>query len=72
MTMPMAAVRLPPEQWAIIREMYAETYPVRPLLNHVDELRAALKALYQRYNDRKGIPYALDQQVRAALDACHE
>lgn len=32
-----------PEEWKVIREAYAETYPVRPLLNHVDELKALLR-----------------------------
>jgi hypothetical protein len=40
-----AAVRLRPQEWPIIREAYAETYPVRPLLNHIDELREALAVL---------------------------
>lgn len=31
-----------PEEWKVIREAYAETYPVRPLLNHIDRLEAAI------------------------------
>lgn len=34
-----------PEEWRVIREAYAETYPVRPLLNRIDELETALMSL---------------------------
>ena len=36
-------VRLAPRELDIIREAYAETYPIRTLLNHLDELSAALR-----------------------------
>lgn len=38
-----AAARLSVEEWPLVRTAYPETYPVRPLLNHVDELAAALR-----------------------------
>jgi hypothetical protein len=34
-----------PEEWKVIREVYAETYPVRPLLNRIDQLEDALLSL---------------------------
>lgn len=40
------------EEWLVVREAYAETYPVRPLINEVDLLRAELaecKADAERY-----------------------
>lgn len=40
-----AAVRLSASELSMIREVYAETYPVRPLLNHIDELEAELAAI---------------------------
>lgn len=39
-----------PEEWRVIREAYAETYPVRPLLNHVDELREALRHMHDSFH----------------------
>jgi len=30
--------RLSAEEFALVRSAYAETYPVRPLLNHIDDL----------------------------------
>lgn len=38
-------VRLKPGELTMLRDAYAETYPVRPLINHVDELRSALQSL---------------------------
>lgn len=40
-----ASKRLSEAEWLLIREAYAETYPVRPLLNHVDELQSALRRI---------------------------
>jgi hypothetical protein len=40
-----------PEEWKVIRESYAETYPVRPLLNRIDELEAALQLFSESAND---------------------
>lgn len=43
-------VRLKPGELPIIREAYAETYPVRTLLNHVDELREALRYMHDSHH----------------------
>lgn len=40
---------------------------VSALEGQINLLHAALSALHGRYNDRKGIPFSLDQQVRNAL-----
>ncbi len=40
-----AAVRLSASELSTIREVYAEIYPVRPLLNRIDELEAELAAI---------------------------
>lgn len=40
--------RLSAAEWSLIREAYAETYPVRPLLNHVDELKAAARDVIEQ------------------------
>jgi hypothetical protein len=38
-----AKARLRPEEWPLIRDLYAETYPVRPLVNHCDEMKSLLE-----------------------------
>lgn len=40
-----AAVRLAASELELIRQVYAETYPVRSLLNRIDELEAELAAI---------------------------
>lgn len=46
---------------------YSEIEANARMIYAAKDLAAALKALHRQYNDRKGIPYALDQQVRSAL-----
>lgn len=59
--------RLPtPEEIALFREAYAETYPVRPLLNAVDAKDAVIYDLQGR-NARQ---YDEIQRLRAALEQC--
>ena len=41
-----AAVHLKPGELSLIRQLYAETYPVRVLLNRIDELELALNSLW--------------------------
>lgn len=43
-----ASKRLTAPEWPLIREYYQGTYPVRPLINHVDELVAALREIIRR------------------------
>lgn len=40
-----SAVRLAAGELELIRQVYAETYPVRSLLNRIDELEAELAAI---------------------------
>lgn len=46
----------------MIRTLYAETYPIRPLLNHVDELAALLREYmteFPAFRDKpEGSPYS--------------
>lgn len=39
------------DEWQLIRDLYAETYPIRPLLNHVDELERQLDSAQSRITD---------------------
>ena len=49
--------------------MTARTERPDPWQAVASDLYAALTSLHHRYNDRKGIPYGIDTQVRDALIA---
>jgi hypothetical protein len=49
-----------PKEWRVIREAYAETYPVRPLLNHVDELREALRYMHDSHHKQPCVCWIAD------------
>lgn len=61
-----------PEEWRVIRDAYAETYPVRPLLNHVDELREALRYMHDSFHKQPCVCWIQDL-IRSSTDtSCSE
>jgi hypothetical protein len=55
-------------EWSLIRDLYAETYPVRPLLNHVDELAAALREIGDKVPCINQFGFCASCSARAALE----
>lgn len=70
-----SAARLSADEWLLIREAYTETYPVRPLLNHVDALTADLAAARERIAQLEGALIKITQVGPLGIDtykACYE
>ena len=55
----------------MLREVYAETYPVRPLMNHVDELAGLLREYLTEFPAFRAKPVGSPgSDARKAQQAC--
>jgi len=60
------------EEYKIFRELYAQTYPVRPLMNAIDILSAALRGMVTFRDDKDHWDALTDYGIKIALDAAYD
>lgn len=60
-----------PGEFSLIRDLYMETYPVRPLLNHVDELAQLLREYMTEFPAFRAKPVGSPgSDARMAQESC--
>lgn len=60
------------EEYALFREAYAETYPVRPLLNAIDAKDAEIERLTEKLDEALSRNGALVLIARQSVQEAHD